>query len=493
MSESLLDTDRLVAGVRWRRRLWMTMAVLGLLAGAVFTFALPRPPTAVARVLVVGEDDDSADRMTLMETDIALFETTQVAAAVLQRIGSAEPPAGFLATYQGEGLTPNVLQIAVQGSSADDAVRRAQALADVFIANHISRAEGTAGRQADALLNRRAEVERSVEDTGNEIATASVQGAAVAPQSREALNLAAKLDALYTRRAGFASQIADLGKRAEDLRLSAGRVAIGTQLVDPPRAVVPSRVTTGIQNMAAGLVLGLGAGLALAAVLSITRNRPILRRDIAADLGVPVIVQLPAARGRWRWRGNRARRRAATTLARLVHDAPRPASLLEIGCPRTAAALAGDIAVRIGAERPVVVIDDLRHRALRRATRPHPSVEIVDPADLPLDRPHADPRPELYLGLGSLRPGRPWVDLDRLGTRTLLVVHAGHATASWLHTVARQLGYAGITPVGVALVAPHPSDRSDGALWNALHTAVDGERAAPDRARTNGVVRHELV
>ncbi|MFE0766021.1 polysaccharide biosynthesis protein, partial [Streptomyces smyrnaeus] len=73
-----------------------------------------------------------------------------------------------------------------------------------------------------------------------------------------------------------------------------------------------------------------------------------------------------------------------------------------------------------------------------------------------------------------------WADLRHLGTRTVLVVRAGHGSAAWLHTVARHLADQRIPVIGVVLIDPDPRDRSDGALWDGPTTALRGrsERSA---------------
>lgn len=490
--EPLLDLDRLVAGIWWRRHVWLSGTLLGLLIGGLMAVALPPRPTALARVLLVRADDQLADRTMLMGTDVALFETSEVAGAALKEINSSERPADFLATYHGSGITPNVLEITVGAPSNTDAVRRAQALSDVLIAQHVTRAQEAADGQANALLTLQQQLMRTAGEVSNTISATLTQGSAVGPQSRQAAEISAQLDGLYARRAGLAAQILDLGKRADDARLEVSRVAVGTRIVDSPRAITSSWPRAAVTDVLVGFVLGLGAGLALAAVLSVIRNCPVLRRDIAAQLGVSVIAQVPAswlgAAGRVR-RGPRAgeRRRAAASLARLIARSPGSASLLEIGCPRTAAVLALDIAEQLAAERQVLLLDDLPGSHLRRAGRDAPDqVEIVDRADLTGRRAPPGPNRELVLRAGSVGPGTSWVDLAEFGRDVLLIVRAGRATALWLHTVARQLAYAGIAPIGVVVVAPHPRDHTDGAVWEALHAAIQAV------SQRNGAVPHEL-
>ncbi len=475
--QPLLDLERLIAGIRWRRRLWVSFTLLGLIAGVLLTVLHPPSPTAVTRVLVVHADDQQAQRSTLMETDVALCQTSEVAGAALKRINVNEPPADFLATYRCAGVTPNVLEITVPGRSDGDAVNRAQALADVFIANHVKRTQDAVDAQVKPLLDRRARLERTLAMVNNTISSTTIP---------------AEIDALYTARAGIASQIQDLEKRSEDARIGAPTVATGTRIVDPPRALPIRLMRGGITNAAVGLVLGLGVGLAVAAVLGVTQERPIRRRDIAAELGVSIIAQLPGPprgprRLRHRSRHVRERQRVAATLAHVVRGAHTSISLLEIGCPGTAAPLALDIAERVAPERPVVVVADLSRDHLSAAGgRSGGQARIVDLADLPLDQPLPVLGPELYLGVGSVGPGTSWADLGRLGTETLLVVRAGYATTLGLHTIARQLAHSEISAIGVVLVAPDPKDRSDGTLWDGLHAVLRGRHATADSPPTRG-------
>ncbi|MPZ64391.1 MAG: polysaccharide biosynthesis protein [Pseudonocardiaceae bacterium] len=453
--EPLLDLPRLVSGIRWRRRFWVSLGLLGLLVGAVLAVLAPPPPTAVARLLIVHEEESSDSGQ--MDTDVALLETTRIAAAALQRINAAERPEDFLKSYEGEGLTGNVLELTVSGSSDRDAVVRARALAEAFIADHLQRTEDTANAEARALLDRRARVEAELAGVDD------------------------------VRRAELTAQLQELGQRAEEARTSSPRVAAGTQIADGPRAVTESPLMTGVMNIAVGVVLGLGAGLGLAAVASVVQDRPVLRRDIAAHLGASVIAQLPAPRrGPTRlWRRSRGvaeRQRIAATLARIIRDDPGTVSLLELGCPRTAAALALDIAQDLAGDRPVVVVDDLPGQYLRKLSgQPERPFPIVDATGY--DRPSPVPQ-ERHIGVGSVGPGTAWTDLGRLGSGTLLVVRTGHAGTLWLHTVARQLADARIPVIGVVLVHPDPRDRSDGTLWDGLHTALRGRTAGVTAVHT---------
>ncbi len=129
---------------------------------------------------------------------------------------------------------------------------------------------------------------------------------------------AANLESLFARRAELTSQISDFGQRAEEARVGAPQLVAGTQIVDAPRAVAHSLPKTLVTDAVVGLVLGLFLGLALAAVGVVVADRPVLRRDIAANLGASVIAELPRRSGRlWQRKRTRvARERLTTTLAR---------------------------------------------------------------------------------------------------------------------------------------------------------------------------------
>ncbi|MFF5159098.1 Wzz/FepE/Etk N-terminal domain-containing protein [Streptomyces sp. NPDC000348] len=468
----LLDLRALVAAVRRRRRLWCSMALLGLLAGTAVAVLLPPPPTAVTTVLVAHEADQPNDPGTLIRTDAALLRTTRIAGEALRSLGSPERPEDFLRDYQGLGLTNNLLQISVTGDGDAEAVARAEALADAFVADHVRRIREAANAEAKALLGRRDAMRDELARVNEEIGEGP-------PQSDPTAS--ANLESLYARRAELTSRITDFDQRAEEARLAAPRLVAGTQIVDAARAVHHSLPRTAATDAGIGLVLGLALGLALAAVGAVVADRPVLRRDIAANLGASVIAELPG-RSAVPWRRRRiraARTRLTASLARAVRGSAEPVSLLELGCARGTGVIALDLAGALAAQEPVVVVDGLPGPQLagRRPKPGDPPVVRGEHAAAALPR-------ERRLGVGSVAPGTTWTDLPYLGTRTVLVVRAGHGGAAWLHTVARQLADQRISVIGVVLIDPDPRDRTDGTLWDGPYPAPRGRSEWP--ARRNG-------
>ncbi|MFF7639549.1 Wzz/FepE/Etk N-terminal domain-containing protein [Streptomyces canus] len=468
----LLDLQALVVSVRRRRRLWCAMAVLGFLAGAAVAVLMPTPPSATTKVLVAHAEDQPNDTGTLMRTDVALLQTTRIADAALKSLKSPEKPEDFMKDYRGTGLTNNLLQIDVTGDDDAQAVARAKALADAFVADHVQRMKATAQAESKALLDQRDRTRDELATVNKEINDRATSGDTTG---------AASIESLYARRAELNSRISDFDQRAAEARTGTPAVVAGTQIVDAPSAVRHSLPKAAATDAAIGLVLGLFLGLALAAVGVVVADRPVLRRDIAANLGASVISELPRRSGRpWHRRRTRlARERLTASLARTARGSAEHLSLLELGCARSTSAIALDVARALATDGPVAVVDGLPGSELS-GRRPKPG----DPSVVSGQQATTVPDHGRLLGVGSVAPGTAWTDLQYLGTRTVLVVRAGHGSAAWLHTVARQLADQRIAVVGVVLIDPDPRDRTDGTLWDGLHVALRGH--SERTARQNG-------
>ncbi|MFF4781041.1 Wzz/FepE/Etk N-terminal domain-containing protein [Streptomyces griseorubiginosus] len=471
----LLDVQALVVAVRRRRRLWSAMAVLGFLAGLAVAVLLPPDPSATTKVLVAHADDQPNDTGTLIRTDVALLQTTRIADTALKALKSPEKPEDFMKDYRGTGLTNNLLQIDVTGDDDAQAVARAKALADAFVADHVQRMKATAQAESKALLDQRDRTRKDLASVNRQINERATTGDTTG---------AASLESLYARRAELNSRISDFDQRAADARTGTPAVVAGTQIVDDPSPVRHSLPKAAATDAGIGLVLGLFLGLALAAVSVVVADRPVLRRDIAANLGASVISELPRRSGRpWQRRRTRlARERLTTSLARTARGAAEPLSLLELGCARDTSAIALDVARALAADGPVAVVDGLPGSELSRR-RPRPG----DPTVVTGHQAAGVPDHGRLLGVGSVAPGTAWTDLQYLGTQTVLVVRAGHGSAAWLHTVARQLADQRIAVVGVVLIDPDPRDRTDGTLWDGLHIALRGH--SERTARQNGTAQ----
>jgi Capsular polysaccharide biosynthesis protein len=455
--EPLIDLGGLVAGVRWRRRMWAIGALAGLLLGAVAAILFPGGTTASTRVYVVqiGEADSGE---AAMKTSIAVLRSTAVASAALQRLGSDQNPTDFLEDYTAESIAANTIDITAEGRDTADAIARAQALADAFIADHVARAENAARAVVDAIKERQDALRASLAAIpASDLSTTAVEARAI---------LTAKIDSLETQ--------------LEQAAIGNPAVAAGTQIIDAPHKSGRGFLSTAVIYTGLGGSLGTVLGVVLAAVATVARDRPILRKDIAAHLGASVVAQLPRRpllRPSTATQGERER--TVASLVRLVRSAPGSVSLLHVGCSGVVEDIAAELARGVAADGPVTLIDDLPGRPVQAPEGAE--VELVAGTGFCADDRPADRR---LIGVGSVEPGTAWLDLPRLGRETLLLVRTGSVDTAWLHTIARQLADVGVTVIGVVVVHPDPRDRSDGTLWDALNVALRGRAGAhpADRA-----------
>lgn len=473
--QPLLDLPRLAMAVRRRRRIWVTLGLLGFLAGAAFPIVVPAEPTAVASILVQrGEEEQDSSAI---NTDVALLHTTRIADAALKSLHSPLSPRQFLDEYEAAPVTDDVLRLTVHARTDRAAVARASSLARAFVTDHAQRMKAEAKARSEALLAQRKRVRDELDRVNDTIAQDSVPGSGTGSDQ-----------SLYSRRADLLSQISDLGKQANEAKVGKPEAVAGTQVVDRPRALPRSLPRAAATDAAVGLVLGLLLGLVFAAVAGVSRQRPVLRAEIAEHLGGSVIAESRAVRRRWPAGVRLPRRRdadlgrIAATLARAVRGGTSPVSLLELGCPDTCAALAWQLASRCAETAEVVLVDGLPARRIREVAAGDTGGVVVrdarDLAELERNRRHG-----LVLGAGTVGPGTSWTDLGSLGQETVLLVRAGYAEVTWLHTVARQLADLGIDVLGIVLVNPDRRDRSDGTLWDGLHAALRGRAALPARTR----------
>lgn len=482
-STPLLDLQALVVSVRRRRRLWCSLALLGLLVGAALAVLRPPPPTAATKVLVAHQEDQPNDTGTLIRTDVELLKTTRIASKALQSLKSPDKPEDFMQDYRGTGLTNNLMRIDVTADSEAKAVARAKALADAFVADHVRRMRETAKAEAKALLDQRERMRDELDKVNEAIGGRS-------PESGDPKE-SASIESLFARRAELNSRIADFAQRAEEARVGTPRLIAGTQIVDAPRAVPHSLPKAAVTSAGIGLVLGFVLGIAVAAVGTVVADRPVLRRDIAAHLGASVIAELPRLPRRtarlWQLRRTRAARtRLTTSLARTVRGAAEPVSLLELGSARSAGVIALDVARALATDGPVVIVDGLPGQQLARLR-----TESGDPEVVSGERAAALPQQTRRIGVGSVAPGTAWTDLRFLGAQTVLVVRAGHGRTAWLHTVARQLDDLDVPVIGVVLIDPDPRDRTDGTLWDGLHSALRDPAKRLPRQNGTGQLRTE--
>lgn len=487
---------------------WLVLTVIGLLVG--IGLAVERPPghSATTTVLI---DSDSSSPGGELPTDIAIAESTPVAAAVVAQLKLQQTPVSFLQTYTAAavGDSTQILTITAQGPTDDAAVQRAAAVAKQFLAFRA----------------------RYLQDQLQEAITALNQQVSSAQQSLNAINRQiASLPATSTN-PSEAAEIGGLPKEQSDAEaaLSAAQQnAASTKLADQTTtaqmvhgsqvlsAATPARRAvkkTLLLDVIGGLLGGLMTGMAIVVIGAVTSNRLRRRDDIAIAVGAPVRLSVGRLRGRRRMPGLRENsgqrnRDMALVVEHLRSAVPAgaqgPAGLAVVAVddvPTVARAVV-QLAVASSLRRRRVVLADLSAgaQAARQLGVTAPGIDAVSPAEGvsivlvvpetgdiapvgPLARSsagsavvserlaEASARADLIVSIVTLNPAFGGDYLKTWATDAVIVVTAGQSTAARLHAAGEMVRLAGTRLVSVVVLDADKKDESLGAVTAAYQPA----------------------
>lgn len=125
----LVSLRYLKAALRRGIRLWCALAIVGMLVGIGYKAEFPAPHQASTTILLP-QDEQAAGAIL---TDVALAQSRAVAGLAVRKLGLTQSAESFSGSYTVIATTGEVLVITATGPSATEAVRRANALADVFL------------------------------------------------------------------------------------------------------------------------------------------------------------------------------------------------------------------------------------------------------------------------------------------------------------------------------------------------------------------------
>ncbi len=127
--DSLVTFRFLRDAVRRHLRIWVVLAVVGLLGGLGSTYALPQPQVSSTRLLLTHKEGE--DPAKAMATDVSLASTHTVAQRVIDLLQLPESPDDLLKRYTATPLTDRVVEIKVQAETSDQASKQATVVAQV--------------------------------------------------------------------------------------------------------------------------------------------------------------------------------------------------------------------------------------------------------------------------------------------------------------------------------------------------------------------------
>jgi hypothetical protein len=477
-----------------RRRLWLALTVLGLLIGSALYVKFPPAFQATTSVLLI----DSSEQNPAIEVnnDVALAESTTVAAAVIKQLGLEQSVPSLLAAYTVTPVTDQVLTITVDAPSSTAAVTRASAIATQFLKYRARYMEIQEQQTQTQLASEITVAQQKVNSLDQQIEQASTLGSS-------------DLSTLRAQRTAASDNLAQVqqyvtGTLAQ-LRTSTNSMVVGSQVLNVAEPLKHSHTKNLILYIGGGLIGGLGLGMGIVAIGAVVSDRLRRRDDIAAAFSTPVGLSTGPLRAR---RGPGAAGRAAPKRnVRLVAEHLRSAvpggsqtavglAVVPVDDPLSVAPAVVALAVNSAKDGKRVVLADLAAGApaARLLGDAEPGVRMVDfegvrlmmlvpdPDDVtaigplrsratsagyasvsePLATASADA--DLVLTLITLDPAFGGDHLATWATDAVAVVTAGRSTGTTIHSIAEMIRLSGTRLDSVVLVGADKQDQSLGVV-----------------------------
>ena len=464
-----------ILGAVKRRRRWVIgSAIAGLVVGLLLSVASAPTPQAETKVLLTFPT--SSDRTLAMATDTQLLKTDAVARRVVNALHLRESPAAFAASYNGTGLSDDLLGISVSAPSSAEAVRRANTLAREYLAYRADVYQHQSNAIVEGLQKRQESIQSQIDELTRQLGPEAGSITSTDP------TIAGRLAAL----ANFGKQLDTLNDSIVAQTNSSTGVVDGSFVIDKATPVEASKIKELGRNALSGLAAGLGIGLALVVLLAVTSNRVWRRDDVAEAMRHSVDLSTGPIRVR-RMMAKAAMRkliaRPTPELARIVVHLrrqlaasgwrDRSLAVIAVGGLEVAAASVCATATALARDGSDVVVVDTSERSivsrgrLLRETESETTggdargrIRLVSLAD-GREAPSVDPD-ELVLVLGMLDPAEGAEPIRALASTAVAIVTAGRSTMTSLGAVSDMLEVAQVELVSVVLVGSNAHDESFG-------------------------------
>jgi capsular polysaccharide biosynthesis protein len=485
---TLVSLHFLRAALRRRRLTCLFSAVLGLMLGAAFLFAVPAPHTATATLVLA--HDPGVDSALAMATDASLATTRSVAQRTIQQLHLTATPEQLLESVTAVATTSDLLVISVKGTSDAGALRTLTTFTKVFLAFRADQL----GAQSEALIK------------GQQAEIDGLQGQIADLTQR--INLltgsgdtrSSELDDSISQRAQIGAQIGGLQQSVQDENLKSAALVASSRIIDAPAVTPGGRKRRLVLVLASGLIAGGAVGTGLVLFLAITSSRLRRRVDVASALGVPVAVsvrRLTPLRRPLRWlpwlRSIEARRaaerqRLVQTIEKVIPVAGR-GRWLAVGCVDNADEVRyGLVAAALSLQRPgrtVRLIDLTAQGGLTAAlekllpddrgiritvSRPRVIAALVkDLNDIDTFGPETREIPawaasDVFLVLADLDPAVGAEHLTAWTETVVIAVTAGRSSAERVLTAGELVRSAGLSLACSVLLRSESTDESSGAI-----------------------------
>jgi capsular exopolysaccharide synthesis family protein len=265
------------------RRKWLILGVVVLVASLAAAYSYSRPKvfsataTVLARpILVQSTDTDPLDNLS-MPTEVQLVGSNGVAKIARTLMGSTESIADLLRRVSVS--TPEntqILQISFKDSGADAARRGAQGFAQGYL-------EFKAAQALRAIEENSATIQGQIDEVDGDIQAVDDEIEGFAPESPERTSAESERESLEATRLGLMNQLVTENTSTSDPGEMVERAEEPSSPISPKHQV----------DLALGILLGLGLGVALASVREQLQDRIEDSSGFRRSLKAPVLGLIP--------------------------------------------------------------------------------------------------------------------------------------------------------------------------------------------------------
>lgn len=258
--------------LRRRRRVWVSLAVLGLLVGVGYHLVVPVKYWATTTLYLAAPP--GTNLTVASANNLAMLETDAVGQRAIALMGEHDITSSeLLGKAPGVAVSDNVLNITISGPSPKEAVLRTNAVAKAYLAF------------------------RASQDNAQNQAIVTAANVQIVKLQAEIDALTAQINAVGTQnliseRAAYTTQVTDLRQAIATDDLDMLSVSRGSKVISPAMLVHTSKKKVLALDGLSGLGAGLSLGLLIVVLEAVLSDRLRRREDIAALLGAPVHISI---------------------------------------------------------------------------------------------------------------------------------------------------------------------------------------------------------
>jgi capsular polysaccharide biosynthesis protein len=494
----------LLAALGRRRKLWISLTVVGLVVGTAMFFRLPPSYSATTTIFVpAGPVGSASDQI---NTDVALAQSEAVGDAVVKELSLPGTGQGFLSSYTATWPSDQVVVITLRAPTATEAVIWTNAVATEFLKVRAAIAEAEQTQQ-DANLNAQVtQAQAKLNAITAELADAQSSGAHQSKIAQLEGQQTLQSNVVFQARQTATGQIlTSQVSTQEEVQFS--------KVLNPAALLHKSKVKSMLSYVGGGLIGGLVLGAVIVIVGALLSEKLRRRDDVAYALGRPVRLSLGSLRasfldrvGALRARGIRKRERDMRRLVRYLRDAiplsptgARSLAVVAATDPGTVAEAVVGLATDLAKEGTRVLLADLSdgRKAAKRLgviepglcrVKPNgtgfflviPDADDTTPAGPLLASQNGDASQEstknlasvastadVVLSLVSLHPADGGSHLATWATTAVAVMTAGESSAIYIRSIGEMVQTSGVRLHSGILLAADKNDESLGAVLTA--------------------------